>query len=177
MKYAWIGVVVAHVTAHADVRVEASTGLSLALGDYETHGVAVPIRVAADTPLPGFRHRLLVGIEYAHFSRWFMTVPEVIPGVQLDVGSARATYRVFPYARRGLHFDVGVGISVHHDRLAMDVGTRHVVSSATGVGVPLEVGGGWTIARRVDVDVRYGHSFAIVGGTLAQASVAIGVRL
>jgi hypothetical protein len=157
--------------------IEIATGLALALGDYETHGVAMPVRVAADVPLPGFRHRLVLAAEYAHYSRWFMTEPEVLPGVQLDVGSVRASWRVFPYARRGMHLDAGVGISVLHDRLAIALPERRVMSARTGVGVPVEVGVGWMVHRRIDVDVRYSYTAPIVGDALGQLGIALGVRL
>ena len=125
-------------------------------------------------------HHLLLTAEYAHFSRSFITEPEPLPGVQLDVGSVRGTWRLFPLSRRGLHFEAGIGISLLRDRLRMALPGRRVTSSQTLVGLPVEVGLGWTIGRQVDLNLRYSHTVPVTGDTssvLGQLGLGVGVRL
>lgn len=160
----------------------ASTGLAVALADYATHGVAFPVRVGTDLPLlqtGPVRHHLLLTIEWARFSRMFINEPEVVPGLQLDVASLRGTWLAYPFPRRGLHFDFGVGVSVLHDRIRVALPDRRVASSETTAGLAGAVGLGWTVGRYLDVGLRYSHVVALSGGrsSLAQPELVVGVRL
>jgi hypothetical protein len=160
----------------------ASTGFAIALGDYGTHGVAFPFRIGADLPrlqTGPVRHHLLLSLEWARFSRMFINEPEVVPGLQLDVASLRGTWLAYPFPRRGLHVDVGVGVSVLHDRLRVALPDRRIASSETTAGLGGAVGLGWTVGRYVDVGLRYAHVVALFGGSsaLAQPELVVGVRL
>ncbi len=167
---------------HERPRFTASTGFAFALADYSTHGVAFPVRVGADLPIlqtGPVRHHLLLSCEWARFSRMFMTAPEVVPGLQLDVASLRGAWLAYPFPRRGLHVDVGAGISILHDRLRVALPDRRVASSETTAGLALAVGFGWTVSPYVDVGLRYSHIMAVAGGSsvLAQPELVVGVRL
>jgi hypothetical protein len=165
------------------MRAIVSTGFAIALADYETHGIAFPIRVGADLPLfrtGPVRHRLLLAAEYAHFSRSFIRVPEVVPGLQLDTASLRATWRLFLFPRRGFCLGAGAGIGVLHDRIRFALPGLRVASSETRAGLPLEAGLGWTIGRHVDVGLRYSQDLLVFGDSssvLGQLELAIGARL
>jgi hypothetical protein len=165
------------------IRVTASSGISVALADYETHGIAFPVRVGGELPVlrtGPIRHHLLLAVDYAHFSRSFVREPEVLPGVQLDVGTLAVSWRVFPFPRRGLHLDASTGVSLLRDRIRFTLPDRRVSSSETRLGVPLELGLGWA-AGRVDVGLRYAHVAMMMGGAgssaLARMELVAGVRL
>jgi hypothetical protein len=165
------------------IRATLSTGLAVALADYETHGIAFPIRVGADFPLfrtGPVRHRLLLAAEHAHFSRAFIREPEVVPGLRLDTASLRATWRVFLFPGRGFYFDAGAGLGVLHDRIHFELLGRRVTSSETRAGLPVEAGLGWTIGRHLDLGLRYSHDVLVFGdasSVLGQLQLALGARL
>jgi hypothetical protein len=165
------------------VRAVVLAGFAIALGDYDTHGVAFPIRVGADLPMfrtGSLRHRLLLAVQYAHFSRAFITEPEVIPGARLDAASLGGTWRLFPFVRRGLHFDGGAALSLRRDRLQVALPSRHVSSSETRLALSLELGLGWTLGRYGEFGVRYAQDLPLGGGSspvLNQLELSFGVRL
>jgi hypothetical protein len=147
-------------------RLIVATGIAGALAGYETHGVAFPIRLGAELPLlrtGPIRHHLLLAAEYAHFSRGFIREPEVLPGVQLDVGSLWATWRLFPFPRRGLHVDAGAGVALLRDRIRMELPGRRFTSAETRLGVPFGFGLGWTVGRHLDLALRYSQEVMVLG--------------
>jgi hypothetical protein len=165
------------------VRPMLSTGFALALSDYETHGIAFPVRAGADLPMfrtGPLRHHLLLAVEYAHFSRAFVTEPEPLPGVQLDVGTLAATWRVFPFPGNALHVSAGTGVSVLHDRIRVALPDRRFASSETRVGLPLEIGLGWLLWRHLDLGFRYSHVVLVTGepsAVLGRLEFVVGGRL
>jgi len=164
------------------VRAAGSVGVAVALEDYEAYGLGHPIRAGVDLPLfrsGQLRHRLSLTLEYAHFWRSFLREPELIPGLQLDVGSLRATWRVFPFDAHGLHADVGSGVAVIHDRVAFELEGRTVRSSETRWGLPLEVGIGWTIGEYFDAGLRYTRLALLSGegaATLGYPELVLGLQ-
>lgn len=167
------------------VRATVSSGVAIALADYETHGAAFPIRAGVALALRRVgtvRHELVVAADYAHFSRKLIRAPEPIPGARLDVGAAGATWRVFPLPARGLHVDAGAGVSALRDRIQVALPDRRITSSETRAGLALGGGLGWVLGRRVDVGLHYAHVLLAPrarapAAALGRLELSVGVQL
>ncbi|WP_394828151.1 hypothetical protein [Pendulispora albinea] len=100
--------------------------------------------------------------DYARFSSWSIDLPGVVTGAHLDVVSARASYRLYPFRAGGgvgLHVGAGAGLLVARDRIALELPARTVESTDMRFGFPLEVEAGWTFGRHIDLSLR--HTLAV----------------
>jgi hypothetical protein len=152
------------------------------IGGYQGYGLGLLARAGVDLPLlqaGGTRHALVVAVEGGRFAAWELDTPFLFRGVQLDLASLRTDWRLYPWRGHGLYVDVGSGLLLARDRIAMMLPTREVSSTEMRLGVPIELGTGWVVADHFDVSLRYTQ---IVFTRNAPASfgfmqLALGVRL
>lgn len=159
-------------------------GVSGALGfaSLEIFGPGLSLRAGVDLQmlrLGPTRHRLLVTGEGMRFSRWGVDADFFFRGLQADVLAARADWRVYPLSSLGLYGSAGSGLLVSRDRVALELPERTVVSSETRVGIPFELGAGWTLADRFDLSLRYTHGVYFSGApkSFGFLALGLGVRL
>jgi hypothetical protein len=152
------------------------------VGGYQGHGLGFLGRAGAElrlSPPDGTQHALVVALEGGRFAAWGLDTPFLFQGVQLDLASVRAAWRLYPWRGHGLYVDGGSGFLVARDRIAMVLPDREVRSTEMRLGVPFELGTGWMVADHFDVSLRYTQvvftSNAPVSFGFLQ--LALGVRL
>jgi hypothetical protein len=170
--------------ANDPLRAVASVGVAGIFFGYDSYGVAFPVRAGVDIPLgrlASTRHRLLAGLEYAHFSRGFVAGIDPFPvrGLAFDEGSFRLVWRVLPFARLGLHVDAGAGVLMGRDEIHLELPERVVRSSETRTGVPFEFGAGFLLGEHLDLGLRYTHVVFPAGkpAWMSFPELAVAVRL
>jgi hypothetical protein len=152
------------------------------VGGYQGYGVGFLGRAGAElrlSPPDGLHHALVVAAEGGRFSAWGFDTPFLFRGVQLDLASVRAAWRLYPWRGHGLYVDGGGGFLVARDRIAMVLPDREVRSTETRLGVPFELGTGWMVADHFDVSLRYTQVVftAKAPVSLGFLQLALGVRL
>lgn len=152
------------------------------IGGYEGYGLGLLLRAGAELPLfpaGSTEHALVLALEAGRFPGLELDTAFLFEGVQLDLTSLRADWRLYPWRRWGLHVDAGSGLLLARDRIALLLPTRTVSSTEWRFGVPIELGTGWVVADHFDVSLRYSQ---IVFTTKAPTTfgfleLALGVRL
>jgi hypothetical protein len=170
--------------ANDPLRAVASVGVAGMFFGYDSYGVAFPVRAGVDIPLGRLgstRHRLLAGLEYAHFSRGFVAGIDEFPvrGLAFDEGSFRLVWRLLPFDRVGLHVDAGAGVLMGRDEIHVELPERVVRSSQMRTGVPFELGAGVLLGKHLDLGLRYTHVVFPEGkpAWMAFPELAVAVRL
>jgi hypothetical protein len=165
------------------LRALASVGGAIGgVGGYQGHGLGFLARAGAElrlSPPDGTRHALVVALEGGRFSAWGLDTAFLFQGVQLDLASVRAAWRLYPWRGHGLYVDGGSGFLVARDRIALVMPDREVRSTEVRLGVPFELSTGWMVADHVDVALRYTQIVftAKAPATLGFLQLALGVRL
>lgn len=152
------------------------------IGGYEGYGLGLLLRAGAELPLfsaGGTRHAVLPALEAGRFPGLKFDTDFLFEGVQLDLTSLRADWRLYPWRRWGFHVDAGSGFSLARDRIALLLPTRKVSATQWRMGVPIEVGTGWVLADHFDVSLRYSQIVftAKSPATFGFLELALGLRL